>query len=211
MDDAPIRRGRPADAPDYAELALLTGPELLPALFGSESNFKKVMRGSFPRPKNPFSFEHSHFIEMNGRTAGMALALTHDQLSKDPLRTMLLLMRYLKLSFVTQIVHMYRSSEIMAQTEGGDYYLANIATYPEFRSRGLGTRLMDAVETEARVAGSRRIVLDVETDNKRAIELYERLSFRVESKSPVLRIKHHYFEFYRMTKELTRAGTIGTA
>ncbi len=141
----------------------------------------------------------------------MALALTHDQLSKEQLRTMLLLLRYLKLAFVTQVVHLYRSSEIMAQTREGDSYLANIATYPEFRSRGLGTRLLNAVEPEARAAGSRRIVLDVETDNKKAIDLYNRLSFRVESKSPVLRIKHHRFEFYRMTKELTRAGTIGTA
>ncbi len=211
MDDAQIRRGRPADTPDYAELALLTAPELLPALFGSESNFKKVMRGSFPRTKNPFSFEHSHFIEMGGRAAGMALALTHDQMSKEQLRTMLLLVRYLKLAFVTQVAHIYRSGEIMAQTVESDSYLANIATYPEFRSRGLGTRLMDAVETEARAAGSRRIVLDVETDNKRAIGFYERLSFRVESKSPILRIKHHYFEFYRMTKELAQAGPRGNA
>jgi ribosomal protein S18 acetylase RimI-like enzyme len=124
---------------------------------------------------------------------------------------MMLLLRYLKLSFVTQIVHLYRSSEIMAQTKEGDYYLASIATYPEFRGRGLGTRLMDAVEAETRAAGSRRIVLDVETDNRKAIELYERLSFGVESKSPVLRIKHHCFEFYRMTKELTPAGPGGAA
>ena len=202
MDSILIRKGNPADVLDFAELALLTGPELLPALFGSESSFRKVMRGSFPRGRNSFSHEHSHFLEVDGRTAGMALAFTRAQMGKEQLRTLLSILRHLKLAFFRQIVHLNKSSRILVQIEEGDSYLAHIATYPEFRSRGLGTRLMEAVEQEARTAGSRRVVLDVETDNRRAIELYERLAYRVESKSPVLQIGRHRFEFYKMVKDL---------
>jgi len=202
MEAIEIRRGRPPDARDFAELALFTGMELLPALFGSESNFKRTMIGSFPRRRNVFSHTHSHFVEVDGRMAGMAQALTRAQIRAGQLRTMMLMARYLKLAFLSQIPHLGRSSRIMVQIEHGDSYLAHIATYPEFRSRGLGTMLMQAVEQEARAAGSERIVLDVETDNTRAIELYERLDFQIEARSPVLRIGRQHFEFYKMTKEL---------
>lgn len=202
MEAIQIRRGSPTDARDFAELALFTGMELLPALFGSESHFRRTMTGSFPRHGNAFSHAHSHFIEVDGRTAGMALAFTHAQMRKEQLRSLLLLARHLKLAFLTQMPHFGRSNRILVQIEHGDSYLAHIAAYPEFRSRGLGTMLMEAVEREARAAGSKRIVLDVETDNTRAIELYERLAYRVETKSPVLRIGRQYFEFYKMTKEL---------
>jgi len=203
MESTQIRRGSPTDARDFAQLALFTGMELLPALFGSESNFRRTMTGSFPRQRNSFSHTHSHFIEVDGRTAGMALAFTHAQMRKEQFRSLLLLARHLKLAFLTQMPHFGRSNRILVQIEHGDSYLAHIATYPEFRSRGLGTRLMEAVEQEAREAGSKRIVLDVETYNTRAIELYERLAFRVEARPPVLRIGRQHFEFYKMTKELT--------
>ena len=38
MENITIRKGRPEDAHDFSELALYTGPELLPALFGTTEN-----------------------------------------------------------------------------------------------------------------------------------------------------------------------------
>lgn len=202
MDNITIRKGKPEDAEDFSELVLYTGPELLPTLFGSESNVRNVMKGSFRHGRNGFSYEHSHFIEANGEIAAMALVFTHDQMRREQLRTMLFILRYLKLSFLTQIIYLYRSSEILVQIEEGDSYLAHIAAYPRFRSLGFGTKLLEVIEEEARAAGSKRMVLDVETDNEKAIKLYERLGYRVESKSPILRIRDKGFEFVKMSKEI---------
>lgn len=202
QENATIRRGRPDDAQAFSELVLFTGPELLPALFGSESNVLNVMRRSFPHVRNSFSYEHSHFIEANGEIAGMGQVFTYGQMKKEEIRTLLLILRYLKLSVIAQAVYFYRSSNILVQITEGDSYLAHLAMYPEFRSKGYGAMLLEAIEREARAAGCRRLVLDVETYNERAIEFYRRLGYRTESTSPIFRIKDHEFEFYKMSKDI---------
>ncbi len=202
MENFTLRKGSPEDACDFPELVLSTGPELLPALFGSEPNVRNVVRRSFQHVRNTFSYEHSHFIEVNGETAGMASAFTCDQMKREQLRTALFIMRYLKFSFLTQIIYMYRSSQIMVQITQGDSYLAYIAVYPKFRSLGLGTKLLQRIGDEAQAAGSKRLVLDVEIDNEKAIDLYKRLGYTIELKSPVLKIRDKDFEFFRMSKDI---------
>jgi len=197
MDNITIRKGKPEDAEDFAELALCTGPEFLAALFGSESNVRNVMRGSFQHVRNAFSYEHSQFIEANGEIAAMALVFTYDQMRREQLRSMLFILRYLKLTFLTQIIYLYRSSQMVVQIAEGDSYLAHIAAYPRFRSLGFGTKLLEVIEEEARTAGSNRMVLDVETYNTEAIKLYERLGYAIELKSPILRIRGKGFEFFQ--------------
>ena len=49
---------------------------------------------------------------------------------------------------------------------------------------GIGSVLIEHVEDAARVAGSRRLALDVATDNGDAQRLYERLGMTVEATSP---------------------------
>ena len=205
MDNITIRKGRPEDAQDFSQLVLFTGPELLPALFGSESNVRNVMKGSFQHIRNAFSYEHSHFIEANGEIAGMALVFTCDQMRREQLRTMLFILRYLKLSFLTQIIYLYRSSQILVQITEGDSYLAHIAVYPKFRSLGFGTKLLEVLEEEARTTGSKRMVLDVETDNTEATKLYERLGYTIEQKTPILKIRDKGFEFFKMSKNIARS------
>ena len=97
---------------------------------------------------------------------------------------------------------MYRSSNILVQITEGDSYLAHIALYPQHRGLGLGAKLLQRMEEEARALGSGKMVMDVETDNERAIELYKRLGYRIESESPILRIKARNFEFYKMIKDI---------
>jgi len=200
MDNITIRKGKPEDAEDFSELALLSGPEFLPALFGP--TVKSVWRNAFRHARSCFSYEHSHFIEANGETAGMALVYSYDEMRREQLRSGLFILRYLKWRFLAQLPYLRRAAEIMAQITEGDYYLSNIAVYPKFRSLGFGTKLLEAIEGEARAAGSKRMVLDVETDNTEATKLYERLGYTIEQKSPILRIRDKGFEFFRMSKDI---------
>lgn len=88
------------------------------------------------------------------------------------------------------------------QISESDSYLANIAVYSKFRWLGLGTKLLQAIEEEARKTGSKRMVLDAETDNTRAIKLFERLGYAMEQKSPILKVRDKNFEFFKMSKDI---------
>lgn len=58
------------------------------------------------------------------------------------------------------------------------------------------------VEEKAKMTGSRRIVLDVETHNEQAVELYKRLGYLIERKSSLLRIGDTSLEFFEMSKTI---------
>jgi len=84
------------------------------------------------------------------------------------------------------------------QISEGNSYLANIAVY----WLGFGTKLLEVIEEEARKTGSKRLALDAETDNEKAVKLYERLGYSIELKSPILKIGDKSFEFFKMSKDM---------
>jgi len=56
--------------------------------------------------------------------------------------------------------------------------LNGIAILPEYRSRGIGTRLIASAEKMARERGFREVCVGVDIENTRARSLYERLGYR---------------------------------
>ena len=86
-----IRKGKSEDAQDFSRLVLLSAPTLFPVLFGS--NAADLLKRLFQQPRNLFSFEHSCFIKVNGKTAGMVLAYDWEHKRREELHTGLLLVR----------------------------------------------------------------------------------------------------------------------
>jgi ribosomal-protein-alanine N-acetyltransferase len=66
----------------------------------------------------------------------------------------------------------------------GELHVNTIAVDPARRRQGLGTRLVQHVIQEARAAGAHDATLEVRRSNTAAIQLYERLGFRVEAIRP---------------------------
>ena len=56
--------------------------------------------------------------------------------------------------------------------------LYSLVVAPEARGRGLGARLLNEVETEARARGCTKLRLEVREDNVAATRLYERAGFQ---------------------------------
>ena len=200
MDNVVTRKGKPEDAEDFSQLALFTAPTFLPYLFGSD--VRNSMKKLFQCKRNYFSFEHSYFIELNGKIAGMALLYSYEEKKREYSRTFLLGLKYLKWHFFAQLSPFLKSERIMAQITEGDCYLAFIAVYPEFRGRGLGTKLLGVIEEEAKRIGSRRVALDVEISDEGAIKLYKRLGYDIERKAPIFKIKDKNFELFNMSKNI---------
>jgi len=63
-------------------------------------------------------------------------------------------------------------------------YLYGFRIRPEYRSQGLGTRIMNHVEDDLRVRGYTTLTLNVAINNPRARSLYTRLGFVVVAHEP---------------------------
>jgi len=194
IDNIIVRKGRADDADDFSRLLLLSGPDVTVFFFGP--NAGDVAKCLFRQPRNLFSFEHSHFIEVNGRTAGMVLGYSWEQKEREEGHFGWLLLKYMKWRVFTKIPSWLRARKLEDIEEDG-YYIASIAIYPECRGLGLGTKLLSEIEQEAWET-SGKIVLDVETHNHKAIKLYQRLGYAIVT--PAFRIKN--YESFRMRKVL---------
>ncbi|MEA2087206.1 MAG: N-acetyltransferase [Candidatus Caldatribacteriota bacterium] len=205
MDNIIIRKGRPEDVQDFSQLILLSTATFFPLLFAS--NTEEIMRNLFQQPGNLFSFEHSYFIEVNGKIAGMALGYSWEQKRREELHTGLLLVKYLKWNFLTRIFYFLKAQGIVGKLAEKEYYLSNIAVYPEFRGLGVGTKLLSVIERESEKTCNNKIILDVETNNKKAIKLYERLGYIIKWRTPSIKINKEIFEFFRMFKVLGQGSS----
>ena len=201
MNNVTIRKGKPEDAHHFSELVTLTSPTMFPAIFGSD--VKKLMKNLFPHKKHYYSFDRSFFAEVNGKVAGMAQL--HKMVSRkgQTVRLSLLLLKYLKWRLPSKAVNMLKFDRLIKFVAHGDCYLSNVSVYPEFRSFGIGTKLLTAVEEEVRSIGKKRVVLHAEVRNTRAVSLYERLGYKIESKSPLLKVRNNLFESFKIAKSVS--------
>lgn len=197
-----IRKGQREDTDAFCDLVLSTAPTAVPCLFGRE--WRKFMRELFRNERNYFSFEHSLFLEVDGETAGMALAYDFKEKRSERARTFLLAVRRSLPEFLVQLPSSIRAEYGLVQIGDGDCYLNSLAMYPPYRNRGLGRQLMGRVEEEAQADGNRRIVLDVCSDNDGAIRWYRRLGFSTDDEKSVT-FSRTDFTFLKMTKEISRA------
>ncbi|MDD5173881.1 MAG: GNAT family N-acetyltransferase [Candidatus Omnitrophota bacterium] len=196
-----VRKGRPEDAHHFSELVTLTSPAMFPIIFGP--SVKKMMEKLFPHKRHYYSFDRSFFAEIDGKVVGMAQM--HKLITRkwQTVRLSFLLLKYLKWRLPAKAVNLLKFDRLIKFVAHNDCYISNVAVYPEFRSFGIGTKLLAAIEEEAKSIGKKRIVLHAETHNKRAISLYERLGYKIEFKSPSLKIKNRLFESFAMYKSVT--------
>ena len=199
MDNVVIRKGRPEDAEHFSELVLLAVPEFLPYVFGS--NVKNVVKNLFQNTGNWLSFEHAYLVEVDGEIAGMALGYSYRQRKEEEVRTVELGAKYLEGSSFAELPDP-RVLEITEQIEESEYYFMYLAVSPRFRRLGFGTKLFELIEGEARKAGCKRVVLDVETDNTNGIKLFESLGYSIVNKSPIVETSVKNFDFFKMSKDV---------
>lgn len=66
-------------------------------------------------------------------------------------------------------------------------HITNLAVHPDYRRRGVGRRLLAALERLAARLGARRMTLEVRPSNAAALHLYRRSGFEVRGRRP------HYY------------------
>lgn len=202
MDEfhAGIRKALPTDAEDFAVLVLMSAPSLFPSIYGE--GVTGVMQHLFCRQSNLFSFEHTYFAELGGRKAGMVLGYGWEVKGREIWQTGSLLFEKMRGAFRRKLPLLMKFENVIGVVKDREYYISNIAVYPEYRAAGIGTRLIFVAEEEAKKSGAKSVALDVEVENTGASRLYKRLGYSVANEATVRLRGGQSFSFYRMCKEL---------
>lgn len=194
-----IRVANKNDREDFAELLLLSA-SYFPIVFGE--NIKNVLKKLFCHCGNLFSFEHVYFAEIDQKNA--AMMLSYDSVTKDNenLRTGFLLFRETGIKLLGKLSMLLKMNNTVGNMPNNSYYISNIATYPAYRGRGIAKQLMLLAENEARIANVKIMVLDVESENLTAINLYQKLDYKKNGKFIVPLQNGEILSFDRMIKEI---------
>ncbi len=184
---------------DFADLFLICAPEYAPALFAGKHEV--VTRNCFRHRKNLIGFEHTHFLKIQGRTAGMIVAYGWPAKKAQSMRSGLLTVRYMKWAFLKRVKDLQWSDQVLGKMDEETYYISNLALYPEYRNQGLGAELLVHGETMARQSGARKLDVDAELNNDGAVRFYRRFNMKdIESKHT--EIDGEKFDFVRLSKLL---------
>lgn len=199
MEKILIRKGKIEDKEDFVNLIIYTGEKLLYTIFGK--NVKEILKELYVRKNNQFSFEFTNFAIYKNRISGMILSYSFDDLKKVSINTGYLLIKFMKFDFIKNIEKFIKSYLKLSIIKKDEYYISNIAVYPEFRGLGIGKELLLFTENIAKEKNLRKLSLDVEKENKNAIEIYKNFGFIMNNEFN-LTFHDYKFSFYKMIKTL---------
>jgi ribosomal protein S18 acetylase RimI-like enzyme len=189
-----IRPATKLDALHMAALADIAGHGM-PAWVWSQSRAKgqsiiEVGRARAMREDASFSYRNAHMLDYDGEIAGMLLGY-RQPVSMEPGDT----------SDMHEVFRVLTELEAKAP---GSWYLNIVGLFPEFRGRGLGTRLLGHAEGLAKSAGATQVSLIVESENEAAWRLYERIGYAEKARAPYVRFpgSTHEGDWVLMVKEI---------
>jgi ribosomal protein S18 acetylase RimI-like enzyme len=147
----------------------------------------EVGRQRYEREGTAFSYENCTVVEMQGGVAGMLVAFPMHvepggEEPDDP------------------VLRPYARLE-----EDNSYYVCGVALFPEYRGLGIGTRLMELAEQQAREKGFERLSLIVFEQNEGAKRLYDRLGYREVAREGIVPhpLIHYTGDAVLMVKQLS--------
>jgi ribosomal protein S18 acetylase RimI-like enzyme len=200
MNEISIRRAWPEDSIHCARLILASAEKFLPAVFGP--HIKEALTHLAAASGNLFSHSHAWIAETKGKSVGMLLGYTEREKAAENPRTGFVLLRCLGFSMIRRLGRLLRLQITIGRIPVQGYYISNLAVYPEFRGRGIGSTLISRAHQEALEKGCSLLLLDVEIDNEAAIRLYSRLGFTTRGHTRPIVLSDRPFSLDRMEKPL---------
>ena len=180
-----IRKASTEDCHAIAQLALMAG-EGIPAWFWEQSRqegqlIEDVGAQNAASDSENFSYRNAHLAVVEENVAGMLLAYRlpgadhEESLEEYP-------------EFIRPLIE-------LEQCVPDSFYINMLATYPQYRGRGVGSALMGIAGRLADDAGCSRISIEVFSQNEGALRLYERLGYcEIERRKVIKHPCHPYDE-----------------
>ena len=172
-----IRDASKGDCGALAELIDIAGEGLAAyvwaQLAGPGEDPREVGRQRAARETGSFSYRNSVVAEADGRIAG-ALVGYPIAVEPAPIDT-------------ATTPAMFVPLQELENLAAGTWYVNAIATFPETRGQGVGSKLMRYAEQRAAELGLRGLSLIVSDANQGARALYERLGYSEVARRPMVR------------------------
>lgn len=206
MTEIVVRTARPDDAKPCAELIYMTMGGMADHLLGGDEAewAKTILMRLFQRPKNRYSYEYTNLAIIADEIAGLLLSYPARILKLLDLPMIGSILAVGKLSDSLQFF--YRSLPLMnvKEVEMDEYFINNVAVFPKFRGKGVGTYLMKLAEKKARDNGLNKCSLTVEIEHESVVALYKHLGYRIMDtiEVEVLKQRIGFGGLYRMVKIL---------
>ena len=172
-----IRQARNVDAAALAELINLAGEGLPLYLWrqmaGAGEDPWEIGRERAARDSGGFSYRNSVVAEVDGNIAGALLGypVAAEPEPVDP----------------ASIPPMFVPLLELENLAAGTWYINAVATFPDTRGLGIGSRLMDWAEDRANELGLHGTSLIVSDANRGARRLYERLGYEEVARRPMVK------------------------
>lgn len=123
----------------------------------------------YAREDADFSFQNCAIAECRGRPVGLLHAYPmYTDPAFDP-------------ATVDPVLRPYAELE-----EDASYYISGIALEPEYRGRGMGTKMLRLAELRAMTRGLAKMSLIAFEANKASVRLYERLGYKVKDSRDIV-------------------------
>jgi ribosomal protein S18 acetylase RimI-like enzyme len=208
-----IRPARRNDSDLAARLIYLTMGIEADWLFGQEKDHYtfQVLAGLYVRKNNRMSHTLTYLAERNGQAVGLLLAFPGRLLSRLNWLTGWCLLQILGLPASIRLARMQSAYGDLKEAEADEFYISNVAVFPEFQGQGIGTMLIACAEEMARESGLQKCSLIVAFGHENACHLYEHLGYKVVHSflSDHPKIAEGSGGYHRMVKILAPCPDIG--
>lgn len=166
MNEIVIREARAEEAGQIAELFMYAWPveDILRANGLTYRQLHESMTAVAASRETIYSFENTYVAEVDGTVVGAMCAYNGAEYQR------------LKLP-VVDVVGYDSGFARLQETEAGEFYLDSVGVRPEYRGRGIATRLFAAQIERAVRLGHTTVGLIVDVDKPEAEALYARLGF----------------------------------
>ena len=164
--DVIIRQARKEEAAQIAELFMLAWPvdEIMESNGLTREQLHESITLIAANEKTIYSYENTIVAEIDGKVAGAMCAYdgADYQSLKQP---------------IIDVLGPDCGIAKMKETEAGEFYLDSVGVLPEYRGRGIASRIIDAQSERAASLGHKVAGLIVDIDKPQVEAIYTKLGF----------------------------------
>lgn len=169
--------------------------------WGSKKEILKRLKKLVKRTDTRYSYKYAKVAIQDGKICGAMIALPHNKLDSLDNDTEKIIFE-LQPGIWTKLRRLFVMFKEMnlKESELGEYYIANVATFSWARGKGIGTKLMLDAEKGAKDFGLSKCSLLVDKEKPSVIQLYSGLGYKIEQEENLEEQK-----YYRMIKLIKAA------
>ena len=165
--------------------------------YGSKEELIKRLTKIVKRTDTRYSYKYARVAILDGQICGAMIGLPHNKLSSLDDYTGKVIFE-LQQGIWKKVRWFFSSLRgmNMKESESGEYYIANLATFSWARGRGIATKLMADAEEQAQDFGLDKCSLLVDQERPAVVRLYSDLGYKIKEEVSEQQ------KYYRMIKPL---------